>query len=53
MELSAGQAHLTPEQKRRSASPYKQKEIGALEIAAEQVSYLPCVMARLLLGIVW
>lgn len=36
MELSA--AHLTPESKRRSTSPYKQKEIGALEIAAEQVT---------------
>jgi len=40
MELNAGQSHLTPETKRRSVSPYKHKEIGALEIAAEQVGPL-------------
>ncbi|XP_052797634.1 myotubularin-related protein 13-like isoform X4 [Mya arenaria] len=36
MELTAVQTQ-TPESKRRSVSPYKQKEIGALEIAAEQL----------------
>ncbi|XP_053384706.1 myotubularin-related protein 13-like isoform X1 [Mercenaria mercenaria] len=37
MELNASKANLTPEMKRRSASPFRQKEIGALEIAAEQL----------------
>jgi hypothetical protein len=43
MELNASQ-NLTPELKRRSASPFKQKEIGALEIAAEQVRYIKKVV---------
>ena len=43
MELNGGHSRrsLTPELKRRSVSPgFRQKEIGALEIAAEQVKSL-------------
>ena len=43
MELNGGhnRRSLTPELKRRSVSPgFRQKEIGALEIAAEQVSHI-------------